>query len=145
MSETQDLTSLDAIFDLPETLFSDPKLRQVYEVLIHRMKDEAKGCPSESSQILLMERAATTYVTLKQWEKDGKFSPSQHKTYSEFFLSLMGEFNRSLKKKTPEQTRIEVLNEVKDIIVGTVGKIKDPKLREVLSAKFLEAFETAGV
>ena len=145
------LDDLDAAFELSDTV-TDEKLRGLYEVLVSKMRNEAKSLPMTTVQTLLIERIATNYVMLKAREKgaNGGFtSASAQQQYNNFWLSMTQEFNRML-GKSPEplngNDRKAFLREIQQIIVKTItSTASDPRVRSQLLENMATAFENAGL
>ncbi len=143
------LDDLDGAFELPDEI-NDPKLRNLYEVLVHRMRNEAKHLPMNTVQQLLIERIAYNYIVLRAKEagKMGGFSTAvAQKDYNTFWLSMTAEFNRLLTKAETMNSadRKSLLREVQTIIVSTVADVVDPHTRSDLLDKFATAFQDAGI
>ncbi len=144
-----DLTDLDAAYELPENV-TDPKMRGLYEVLVHRMRNEAKHLPMNTVQMLLIERIAYNYIVLRGKEAGdagGFANAAQQKDFNSFWLSMTAEFNRMLGKvEVPAATdRRAVFREMQQIIAQTVATVPDPKIRSELLEKMALAFENAGI
>lgn len=144
-----DLRDLDAAFELTDTV-TDPRLRQLYEVLVARMRDEARYLPMNTVQQLLIERIASFYIVMRAKESGelGGFSTaSVQKDYNSFWLGMTSEFNRLLGKSEPMNgnERKAVMREMQQVIVSTVQTIADPKVRTELLEKMAAAFDKAGV
>ncbi len=145
-----DLASLDDAFTLPETI-TDPSLRGLYEVLVSRMRNEAKHLPMNTVQQLLIERIAYNYIVLRAKER-GEFggfgSTSVQKDFNTFWLSMTQEFNRMLGKGGEPMSASErksLLRDMQQIIVSTVSTVADPKTRGALLETFAAQFEKAGI
>lgn len=143
------LDTLDGAFELPEEI-NDPKLRELYEVLVFRMRAEAKHLPMNTVQQLLIERIAYNYIVLRSKERGalGGFNNSNiQKDFNTFWLTMTQEFNRMLGKSDPMSSneRKTLMREMQEIIVSTVGTIGDPKVRAELLEKMAAAFENAGI
>ncbi len=144
-----DLDSLDAAFELPDTS-ADPKLRLLYEVLVARMREEAKHLPMNTVQQLLIERIAYNYIVLRYKERGelgGFGSTSVQKDFNSFWLTMTAEFNRMLGKNDPLSNgeRKALLKEMQQIIVNTVATVADPGVRGALLEIFAANFEKAGI
>lgn len=143
-----DLESLDAAFELPDVI-EDEKLRALYEVLIHRMRNEARHLPMNTVQQLLIERIAYNYIVLRSKERGelGGFSHSGvQKDFNTFWLTMTAEFNRMLGKEIGGTDRKALLKDIQKIIVDTVATgVQDPKVRGDLLEKLAAAFESAGI
>ncbi len=143
------LDSLDGAFELPEQI-SDPKLRELYEVLIFRMRNEAKHLPMNTVQQLLIERIAYNYIVLRSKERGelGGFNNSSiQKDFNTFWLSMTAEFNRMLGKSDPMSSneRKTLMREMQEIIMSTVSTISDPQVRADVLEKMAAAFEQSGI
>lgn len=145
-----DITALDDAFMLPDTI-TDQKLRNLYEVLVARMRDEAKHLPMNTVQQLLIERIAYNYIILRTKEKGelgGFGSTSVQKDFNTFWLSMTQEFNRMLGKGGEPLSAAErktLLREMQSIIVSTVSTVADPRTRGALLETFAANFEKAGI
>jgi hypothetical protein len=143
-----DLSSLDVAFELSEKV-EDPKFRALYEVLVARMRQEARHLPMNTVQQLLIERIASNYIYMRLRERGdlGGFpSSAAHKDFNYFWLSMTQEFNRLLGKSDGSAAdRRALLKEMQDIIVKTVNTLNDPKVRAEMLGKFAGAFEAAGI
>ncbi len=152
MSETSEpnaLESLDAAFELPDVV-KDPKLRMLYEVLVHRMKREAEHLPMNTVQMLLIERIAFNYVVLRSKERGelGGFSSSSiQKDYNTFWLTMTTEFNRLLGKVegVTAADRKSLLREVQQVIMAVLADVSDPRQRTELIEKMAAGFEARGI
>ena len=144
------LDDLDAAFELPEHV-EDEKLRHLYEVLVHRMRDEAKNLPMNTVQQLLIERIAYNYIVLRAKERGelGGFAHANvQKDFNAFWLSMTQEFNRMLGKTVAMNgnERKAMLREIQQIIVNTVSaSVNDPKTRSDLLVNMAAAFETVKI
>lgn len=143
------LDDLDAAFDLPETAIASQKLRGLYEVLVARMRTEARNLPMNTVQQLLIERIATNYIILKAREagEGGGFtSTASQKDYNTFWLTMTQEFNRMLGRADAKDDRAVLLREMQTIIVNTLATtISDPRQRRLALEKLASAMEKAGV
>lgn len=141
------LEDLDAAFELPE-IIEDPKLRGLYEVLVHRMRDEAQHIPMNTIQQLLIERIAYNYIVLRSKERGelgGFNTASIQKDFNTFWLDMTREFNRMLGKGEAMNTgeKKALLKEIQQVIVQTVSKtVADAKTRSDLLVNLATAFET---
>ncbi len=143
------LEDLDAAFTLPDSV-DDPTLRQLYEVLVARMRAEARHLPMNTVQQLLIERIAFNYIVLRAKEGGqlGGFAhASIQKDYNTFWLSMTSEFNRLLGKVEPlsNADKKGFLREIQAIIVKTLDTVDDPKVRSGLFEKLAAAFQEAGI
>lgn len=140
---------LDAAFELPEVV-TDAKLRALYEVIVHKMREEARHLPMNTVQQLLIERIAFNYIVLKSKERGelGGFAHSNvQKDYNTFWLTMTAEFNKLLGKSDPMSgaDRKALLKEMQQLIVSTVATVPDPKVRSDLLEKMAAAFDKAGI
>lgn len=144
------LDDLDAAFTLPEVV-EDEKLRGLYEVLVHRMRNEAKDLPMNTVQQLLIERIAFNYIVLRSKENGalgGFTSANVQKEFNAFWLSMTQEFNRMLVKaeSLSGSERKTLLREVQQLILQTVNaSVNDPKTRSDLLVNMAAAFEAVKI
>lgn len=145
-----ELDSLDGAFELPDVI-EDQKLRALYEVIVHRMRAEARALPMSTVQQLLIERIAFNYVVLRSKERGelgGFGSATVQKDYNTFWLSMTSEFNRMLGKVEPlaGADRKALLKDIQQIIVSTVQATgMDAKTRSSLLENMATAFEAAKI
>lgn len=145
-----DLRDLDDAFDLPQSVVADPKLRHLYEVIVARLQDEARGIPMTTVQLLLVERIAFNYVVLRSKERGelGGFSHSGvQKDYNTFWLDMTKSFNAMLGKGEAMSVadRRALLKEVQQVITSTLASVEDPRLRTQLLEQMATKFETVGI
>jgi hypothetical protein len=143
------LEELDAAFELPD-IITDPKLRSLYEVLVHRLRLEAKDLPMNTVQQLLIERICYNYIVLRSKERGdlGGFSHSTvQKDFNSFWLSMTAEFNRLLGKTeaVAGTERKSLGKQMQTIIMSTVAQVSDVKVRSELLQKLATEFEKAGI
>ena len=143
---SKSLDDLDAAFHLPESV-EDDRLRALYEVIVHRMREEAKDLPMNTVQQLLIERIANNYVGMRARENGdlgGFATANAQKDYNTFWLSMTQEFNRMLCKTETlnGSERKNLLKEIQQLILKTVNaSVNDPKTRSNLLVNMAAAFE----
>ncbi len=148
--QRDDLRDLDAAFELPDVI-TDPKLRGLYEVLVARLRDEARHLPMNTVQQLLIERIAYNYIVLRSKERGelGGFQQSSaQKDYNSFWLSMTAEFNRLLGKTEAPMAgneRKALLKDVQKLIIETISTVADPRVRSDLLERMATAFDKAGI
>lgn len=144
---THNLDDLDPAFDLMADV-SDARMRALFEVLVHRMTEEAKHLPMTTVQLLLIERIATNYIVMREKERGGLGGyqhSSQQKDWNIFWLSMTQEFNRMLGKSGSATDRKALLSDMQKIIVETIATVPDPKIRGDLLEKLANRFESVGI
>jgi hypothetical protein len=145
-----DFAALDTAFTLPEHI-EDPKLRELYEVLITRMREEAKDLPMNTVQQLLIERIAYNYIVMREKERGalgGFNSTNAQRDFNTFWLSMTQEFNRMLTKAEvlSGTERKALLREVQQLILHTVNhSVTDPRMRSSLLTSMATAFENVKI
>jgi hypothetical protein len=145
-----DFAALDAAFTLPEHI-TDARLRELYEVLVARMREEAKDLPMNTVQQLMIERIAYNYIVMREKERGalGGFSTTnQQRDFNQFWLSMTQEFNRMLTKAEvlSGQERKTLLREVQQLILNTVNhSVTDPRMRSSLLTSMATAFENVKI
>lgn len=149
--DDEGLRSLDAAFELPDVV-TDPKLRQLYEILVARMRDEAKHLPMTTIQQLLIERIAFNYIVLRAKERGelGGFSHANiQKDYNTFWLQMTAEFNKLLGKSGEPLSGLEkkaLFKEMQQLIVKTIAEtVQDPRARQAVLTNLADAFTQAGM
>ncbi len=142
----ENLDALDGAFTLPDSV-DNPQLRALYEVLVHRMRKEAKDLPMNTVQQLLIERIAFNYIVLRAREAGelgGFTTAAGQKDYNTFWLSMTQEFNRMLTKTETlsGNERKVLLKQVQQLILQAVNSsVHDPKTRSDLLSNMAAAFE----
>lgn len=150
LEPTTGLEELDAAFDLPDEVCGDQGLRNLYEVIVARMRREAMYLPMNTVQQLLIERIAFNYITLKMKERhavgdpEGFSTASVQKDFNTFWLSMTKEFN-GLLDRSNKSARESILSEVRDLVLNTLSELTDPEERRSLMLRFSSAFEAAGL
>ncbi len=144
------LDSLDHAFTLSEGVCSDPEMRDLYEILVTRMRREAQYLPMNTVQQLLIERIAHNYIVLRMREREpigtpnGFESARTQKDFNTFWLSMTHEFNGMI-QRADKGNRDAILGEVRDLVLQTLSKVKDASTRRELMLSFSEAFDQAGL
>jgi hypothetical protein len=106
---------LDDIFTLPDYI-EDDTLRTAYEVIVNRLRREARHVPMTTIQQLLIERIAVNYIVLRHNENEQEFAhTTAQKDFNSFWLSMTHEFN-SLVKITDADYREQLLKQVGKVI-----------------------------
>jgi hypothetical protein len=142
--------ALDKAFDLPEEICSDRDLRELYEIIVARLRNEVSRLGVSTLRELLIERIATNYIILKLRERTklgaaGGFQhASQQKDYNLFWLQAAKELNTIIMGSSKSE-RDKILTEVRDIVVSTLEQVADVGVRTELVGKFSEAFDRAGI
>jgi hypothetical protein len=144
-----DLRDLDWAFTLPETVTADD-LRQGYEVLVQRCRDESSHLPMSTLQQLRIERTLYQYIRIRQAERleygapGGFASPGQEKDVNALWVQLSRDFDDILAKHKPTD-REGVFAEVKAVILSTLrDAVTDAAERQRLVGRFADALEAAG-
>lgn len=141
---TQDsnYTDLDAAFTLPEVI-EEPALRELYEVLVHRMRQEASHLPMSTVQQLLIERIAYNYIVLRWYEMRSLFAhTTAQKEFNTFWLSMTQEFNRQLRAQD-EAARTALIKQIFTIITETLAG-EDQSVAARIRARFSSALSEQG-
>lgn len=104
-AEVPPLDDLDGIFTLPESV-DDPALRQMYEVLVIRLRrdlHEALVKAPSTIQLLVAERTAMNYILIKNAERHaiGSTGGFAHftaaKEFNAFWMSLAETLNKMMR------------------------------------------------
>lgn len=145
-----DFAALDTAFTLPDHI-EDAKLRELYEVLVIRMRAEAADLPMNTVQQLLIERIAYNYIVMREKERGalgGFNNTNSQRDFNTFWLSMTQEFNRMLTKAEvmSGQERKALLREVQQLILNTVNHaVTDPRTRSSLLTSMASAFENVKI
>lgn len=119
----------------------------VYNEIVQRMRNEAKGLTMNTSQELLIERIATFYVEVRFREEDDTLPPLTMKEHAEFnknWLDMVREFNKLL-LSGQEKLREALVMEIQTILINRLSLIKDPEQRRELRRALQEDFARLGV
>lgn len=149
-TDNEGLRSLDRAFDLPEEVCPDPKLRELYEVLVARMRDEGKNLVLSTVNLLLIERIAFNYIVLRMKEqhavgsKEGFASASVQKDYNTFWLAMTREFN-AMVSRANKTDRTAIFGELQDIILKVSKVIEDKNVRDAFLIALSDEIEKSGV
>lgn len=138
------LDELASAFTLPDYLAEDDELVALHEEIVRRLRREAAGLPMKTAHMLLIERIATFYITIRYKENNDSFRGYQQKEFNAYWLSLTQEFNRVL-QANDEKLREAMLLEVQDIVTKAVGLISDATDRQNVRRQLAEGFAGLGV
>lgn len=144
--ELPPITDLDAAFTLPETLVPDPRMRALYDVIVARLRKESSHIQMGTIQLLLIERIAFNYIVLKSKEghpigdPQGFAHATVQKDWNTFWMAMTTQFNNLL-AKSKSADRSAIMSEVREIIVTTLDKVSDRRVKQEMLAHFAEAFD----
>ncbi len=142
-SQIDDYASLDVVFTLPDTI-DDPRLREMYEIIVTRLRHEAANCEMTTVQQLLIERIAYNYVVLRWHESNNTFShTTAQKEFNSFWLSMTQEFNKQL-RATDTEFRRALLAQVAEVIKTTLDEYA-PDSASIILPKLAAAFDQMGM
>jgi hypothetical protein len=133
------LDELAAAFELPEYIAEDEVLSGLYHEIVLRLRREAAGLPMKTAHMLLIERIASFYVTIRYKENHQEFRGYQQKEFNTYWLSLTQEFNKVL-QANDEKLREAMLIEIQTIVSDTLKLITDPADRQNVRRKLSEEF-----
>lgn len=139
-----DLSSLDYAFELSDEI-TDPKLRMLYESIIHRMRTEAAHLPMNTMQQLVIERIARYYISLLAWERSPKFNMREDTRYTEYWMKMAAQFNSMLMRATPAAQRDAFLERIALVIAGVLKTVEDEDVKLEIFQKFMFAFKKEGL
>lgn len=132
-------------FRLPSFIQEDRELADLFETTVTRLRSEAAGLPMNTVQLMLMERIATFYVTIKWREDNNQWAGvSQQKDFNAYWLSLTSEFNTIL-QKNDDSLRQALLLEIQSAVMDAIKTIKDPDDRRATTRALAESFAAIGV
>lgn len=145
----EDIASLDGAFELTE-LVTDQRLRDLYEVIVARLRREAANLPMNTIQQLLIERIAANYILMKARERlpigdaQGFSHTTAVKDFNTFWLSMTKEFNSTLYRSGVNDHE-ETIRRVRDIIVSELANVEDDRLRNDLTERFVHRFDAEAI
>ena len=139
---------LDAAFTLPDNI-EDPRWRELYEVIVTRMRREAQGLPMNTVQALLIERIAYNYIVLRVKEaasgtSQGFAHATAQKEFNTFWLSMTVEFNRLL-RTADSDFRAQVVQQVAQVVNASLEVIKDPQVKADVRRRLADELEGMGL
>lgn len=143
------IEALDGAFELTP-LVADPKLRELYEVIVARLRQEASSVPMNTVQQLLIERIAANYIMLKAREAvpigddQGFAHTTAVKDFNTFWLGMTREFNAQLHRFGPNDHEA-TLRRVRDVIVSELSNVEDGALRNELTDRFVRRFDAESL
>lgn len=139
-----DFSDLDELFTLPEEIELESGLRTAYEVIVMRMRAEARGIPMTTVQQLLIERIAYNYVIMRHHERQNEFrTTTAQKEFNNFWLSMTHEFN-SLVKVTDSEYREQLLQHVGKVITDALTE-DYPEVAGPIRQRLSEEFAVQGL
>jgi hypothetical protein len=140
-----DWANLDRAFTLPSTV-TDAKLRELYEYLRERLRQEAQAADLSVMQILQGERSIGLYIRGRQAEaaeygQPGAFAHlSQEKDFWSAWDTAATRFTELVRRARP-QGGGEGLTpaQVHSVFMAVLGQVGDEELRIALQDKFADA------
>lgn len=136
----------DSLYDLPDTI-SNPKLRELYEVICARLRAESLGVQMTTIQELLLERIAHNYIVLRQKEAHqltGDADDEFLRRQNTFWLQMTREFLANVRGADKPETRDLILGQVSQAM-NSVFDDMDPSQAGLLRAKFGAALQEVGL
>jgi hypothetical protein len=131
-------------FRLPSFIAENPELADLFDVTVTRLRSEASGLPMNTVQLMLMERIATFYVTIKYREDANEWSGvNQQKEFNAYWLSLTTEFNNIL-QKNDDSLRQAMLLEIQSVVMDAIKAIDDPEQRRKVRLSVAEGLAAIG-
>ncbi len=142
-NSVDEYAALDVVFTLPDAI-DDPKLREMYEIIVARLRHEAQHCEMTTVQQLLIERIAYNYVVLRWHEMNNTFShTTAQKEFNSFWLSMTQEFNKQL-RATDADFRKALLAQVAEVIKTTLDEVA-PDTAALVLPRLASAFAELGI
>lgn len=133
---------LEPIYELPDEVVPDEKLRAMYFHLIERMRRQLEECGlgRDAGANMLAERCAFLYVTLRQ--KDMRirgmgYVGNQQVSLPKLWLEFQREFATTVRGAPKKQD--EMWQKMQDIIFEVVSQ-QPPSVQTRLSKDFTSAF-----
>lgn len=138
-------TALDALLGLPEHLRGQTKYEEMYTEVTERLRQEAAGLPMNTLQQVLIERIASTYVTIR-WREDSNTwkGVTQQRELNTYWLDLTKEFNKQL-HAGETALRDNLLMQVHSIIRKGLDEVDDVDTRRTLHRLYTEEFSQLGI
>lgn len=140
----------DSLYTLPDFV-TNSDLRELYEVIIARMREEVAHVKLNTIQQLLVERIAYNYIVLRWREVQTSknltagFEHSKYaKDYNTFWLDMTREFNRLVKGDDEDSTKRELVDKIGQAISSAFDGLH-PDVANPLKVRLAEAFQTVGL
>lgn len=141
-----DWAHLDRAFTLPETV-TDTKLRELYEYLRERLRQEAQAADLSVMQILQGERSIGLYIRGRQAEaaeygQPGAFAHlSQEKDFWSAWDTAATRFTELVRRSRPAAEGDGGLTpaQVHSVFMAVLAQVGDEELRIALQDKFADA------
>lgn len=140
---------LDGIFTLPDSV--DEAHRDMYEVIVTRLRRESVGLPLNTIQLLLLERIARNYIVLRIKEDagngEGGFAhATAQKEFNTFWLSMTVEFNRLL-RANEKGMYDAVMHEFVSIMESTLTDVlqNHPELAAAARNRLADELDQRGI
>jgi hypothetical protein len=146
---TAGVDALDRLFRLPDFI-ENVTLREMYEVVVARLRRESSHVAMNTVQQLLMERLAFNYVVLRAREAlplgdpQGFADARSLRDWNTYWLACTREFNDLLARNRPAATN-EMIQRVQAAVADVLGTVEDGALRNELIQRFVETFEREGL
>lgn len=134
----------DNVYNLPDSI-DDPALVEMYNVIVHNLKEEASTLPMNTVQQLLLERIAYNYILLRWKEnRDGWTHERNQKEFHTFWLSMTAEFNRNLRAAKADELVMAIKDKmmiaVKNALETVPSDVRSPFMNALA-----DGFEEAGL
>lgn len=146
---TEPIPIPDHAYTLP-AFVDDAQLRDLYEVIVARMRREAEGLRMTTVQELLIERIAYNYIICR-WRENrglGEVAGFEHtnaaKSYQQFWLDMTRVFHQMLGDRDDANIRSEVESRVARVINGALGRL-DAGAARVVREALADALSAEGL
>lgn len=149
IQRTAGVDALDRLFRLPEFI-ENATLREMYEVVVARLRRESSHVAMNTVQQLLMERLAFNYIVLRAREAlplgdpQGFADARSLRDWNTYWLACTKEFNDLLARNRPAATN-EMIQRVQAAVAEVLGTVEDGGLRNELIERFVHTFEREGL
>jgi len=146
LGRTASLQSLDRLFVLPEWV-SDPELREAYEIIVARLRNEIEHVPLSTLQQLRVERIAFNYIVLKFRESlaANDFAFAEHlKDWNTYWAQITREFDTVARAWKPTEKEA-IMAVVRSAVGEILATVQDTEIRNDLIQRFVATFERAGL
>lgn len=142
-----DWSKFDALFTCPDAV-KDRDLRDSYEQLYARAKDECEGLDMSSAQIMRTSVMLAWYYKHLQTsrvtygDKGGYQHPGQEKDALLAWEQIARGWDDVRQRSKPRSDGLAP-ERIRDVFVAVLAEVEDPGLRAVLQDRFVEALSAA--
>jgi hypothetical protein len=138
--------AFETVFRLPDEMPDD--IRAMHSEMITRMRNESRAVSAGTNVLILIERMAWFYASMKNQElhpTDEPLSMTKLKELSEFWLKMHAEYNRLI-TSAESRSRLALLEAVQEMLDDSLVALNnEPEKQQKLRMAWAAGFEKLGL